>query len=220
MNIYNKRQHYDNDDLEDLSNYARLERFGQEAPIDDSRSEKLKAAAAKEQETTILYELLSYIKLLAIAIVVALIVNNFIIVNAEVPTGSMNNTIMEGDRLIGFRLAYLFSSPKRGDIIIFKYPDDETENFVKRVIGVPHDTVLIENGIVYVNSEQIDEPYLKETMHGNWGPYVLGDDEYFVMGDNRNDSKDSRFWYHTYVNSDQIIAKALFKYYKNFEFLK
>lgn len=217
MNVYNKKSHYDDDDLEDLSNYSRLEMFG-ENPVD--HSDKLKDAAAKEQETTIMHELFSYLKLLAIAVVVALIVNNFIIVNAEVPTGSMNNTIMEGDRLIGFRLSYLFSKPKRGDIIIFKYPDDETQNFVKRVIGVPYDTIEIEDGVVYVNNTAIDEPYLKEKMIGSFGPYILGEDEYFVMGDNRNDSKDSRFWYNTYVNSDQIIAKAIFKYYKSFEFLK
>lgn len=220
MNIYNKRQHYDDDDLEDLSNYAKLERFGQEAPVDNSESEELKKAAAKEQETSIFFELLSYIKLLVIAMIVAFLVNNFIIVNAEVPTGSMNNTIMEGDRLIGFRLAYLFSSPQRGDIIIFKYPDDETQNYVKRVIGTPYDTVEIKNGIVYVNNTEIDEPYLKEEMRGSFGPYILGEDEYFVMGDNRNDSKDSRYWINTYVHSDQIIAKAVFKYYKKIELLK
>ncbi len=219
MNIYNKKSHYDDDDLEDLSNYSKLQMFG-ENPVDDSDSDKLKKAAAKEQKTTILYELFSYVKLLALAICIALIVNNFIIVNIEVPTGSMNNTIMEGDRLIGFRLAYIFSAPKRGDIIIFKYPDDETQNFIKRVIGTPYDTVEIKNGVVYVNNSAIDEPYLKEEMTGSFGPYILGKDEYFVMGDNRNDSKDSRFWNNTYVHRDQIIAKAIFKYYKNFSFMK
>lgn len=219
MSDYYKRSHFNEEDLEDLSNYARLD-FGNEAPIDISNSEKIKKAVAKEQETSILFELWGYIKLLAIAIVAALLINNFVIVNAEVPTGSMNNTIMEGDRLIGFRFSYLFSLPKRGDIIIFKYPDDETQNYVKRVIGIPYDTVEIKNGVVYVNNSAIDEPYLKEPMRGNFGPYILSEDQYFVMGDNRNDSKDSRYWYNTYVSSDQIIAKAIFKYYKEFKFLK
>lgn len=219
MSDYYKKSRYNEEDLDDLSNYAKLD-FGHEAPIDISNSETVKKAVAREQETTVLYELLGYIKLLAIAIVVALLVNRFIIVNAEVPTGSMNNTIMEGDRLIGFRLAYFFSNPKRGDIIIFKYPDDETQNYVKRVIGVPYDTVEVKNGVVYVNNSALDEPYLKEPMRGNFGPYILGEDQYFVMGDNRNDSKDSRYWINTYVNSSQIIAKAVFKYYNHFEILK
>ena len=76
------------------------------------------------------------------------IFTQYIIVNAEVPTGSMKNTIMEGDRLIGFRLSYLFSKPERGDVIIFKYPDDEKQNFVKRVIGIPGDVVQIIHGKV------------------------------------------------------------------------
>lgn len=219
MSDYYKRSRLNENDLEDLSNYARLD-FGHEAPIDISNSESVKKAVAREQETSILHELWGYIKLLAIAIIAALIVNNFIIVNAEVPTGSMNNTIMEGDRLIGLRLSYVFSLPKRGDIIIFRYPDDETQNYVKRIIGIPHDTVEVKNGVVYVNNSAIDEPYLKEPMRGNFGPYILGEDQYFVMGDNRNDSKDSRYWINTYVNSDQIIAKAIFKYYKEIKFLK
>lgn len=215
MNVYNKKGYYDDDDLEDLSNYDRLQRFGHEEATDDSNSERIKEAVKREQETTVFQELLSYIKLLFIAAVIALIINKFVIVNAEVPTGSMLNTIMIGDRLIGFRLAYLFSKPERGDVVIFKYPDDESQNFVKRLIGLPNETVEIRNGIVYVNSTPLDEPYLREPMIGSWGPYILGEDEYFFLGDNRNDSKDSRFWTHTYVNKKQILAKAVFVYFSD-----
>lgn len=219
MSDFYKKPHYNADDLDDLSNYERLD-FGGESPIDISNSEKVRKAAAREQETSIIFELFGYIKLLIIAIIVALLVNNFIIVNAEVPTGSMNNTIMEGDRLIGFRFSYIFSSPKRGDIIIFKYPDDEKQNYVKRIIGVPYDTVVVKNGTVYVNNIPLDEPYLKEEMRGSFGPYILSENQYFVMGDNRNDSKDSRYWINTYVSKEQIIAKAIFKYYKEIKILK
>lgn len=181
-----------------------------------------------KDEHNIFKELLSYLKIMCVAIVLALIINNFIIINATVPTGSMNNTIMENDRLIGFRLSYLFSKPERGDIIIFKYPDNPSEKFVKRIIGVPGDIVEIKkitNGSdsyvrVYVNGEELYEPYIKEPMQISHDYlYIVPADSYFVMGDNRNDSKDSRYWINTYVPEDYILAKAIFKYYREVEFL-
>lgn len=178
-----------------------------------------------EDEKTILQELFSYVKILAAAVVIALIINNFVIINASVPTGSMIHTINKGDRLIGLRLAYIFSSPKRGDIIIFKFPDDTSQKFVKRVIGLPGDVVEIkreENGVkVYVNGTLLNEPYLHEEMHADKDyTYIVPSDSYFVMGDNRNDSKDSRYWQNTYVPKDYILAKAVFKYYSEFELFK
>jgi signal peptidase I len=162
-----------------------------------------------------LREFWSFLKLFAVAFVAAFLITRFVIVNADVPTGSMTNTIMEHDRLIGLRLSYLFSEPQRGDIIIFKYPDDETQNFVKRIIGIPGDVVVINDGQVMVNGEVLDEPYIKEPMETyETLCYVVPEDSYFVMGDNRNNSKDSRYWTTTnYVKKDQIIAKVLFKYF-------
>ena len=90
---------------------------------------------SKEEKTSPLKEALSWVLTFAAAILVALVLKNFVIINATVPTGSMENTIMPGDDLFGFRLAYQFSEPKRGDIIIFKYPDDEEEKYVKRIIS-------------------------------------------------------------------------------------
>ena len=211
------------DDLEDLSLYSSGDKMISDnlEPLEQTNP---KLPEEEPKEPTILQELFSYIKILCIAIVLALFINHFVIVNASVPTGSMNNTIMEGDRLIGFRLAYTFSQPKRGDIIIFKYPDDPTQKFVKRVIGLPGDVVKIanENGTVnvYVNDEKLNEPYLKEAMRINQDYlFIVPNNSYFVMGDNRNDSKDSRFWKNTYVPEDYIIAKAIFKYYREFEML-
>lgn len=91
----------------------------------------------------ILSEAFSFFKIVAFAAIFALIFTNFIIINAEVPSGSMRDTIWEGDRLFGFRLSYKFSEPERGDIIIFKFPDDESQNYVKRIIGLPNDIVQI-----------------------------------------------------------------------------
>ena len=170
----------------------------------------------KEKQETIGQEILSYIKILAVAVIVAFLFTRFIIVNAQVPSGSMENTILTGDRLIGFRLAYLFHEPERGDIVIFKYPDDEKQNFVKRVIGIPGDVVQIIHGKVYVNGNELDEPYLREPMNDNEEEqvFVVPEGHYFVMGDNRNDSLDSRYWKTSnYVSEKKILAKVIFRYY-------
>lgn len=160
-------------------------------------------------------EIWGIIKIVSIAFAAAFIILRFIVINAQVPTGSMKETINENDRLFGFRLAYVFSEPQQGDVIIFKFPDDESKTYIKRVIGTPGDTVKISAGAVYVNGEKLDEPYLKEPMAINSTTltYTVPDNCYFVMGDNRNNSYDSRYWTHTYVSKDQILAKALFKYF-------
>ncbi|MGN1165398.1 MAG: signal peptidase I, partial [Lachnospiraceae bacterium] len=93
----------------------------------------------KEEPISWKRELLSWILTFAFAIGAALFLKNFIIINATVPTGSMENTIMPGDDLLGLRTAYLFKDPQRGDIIIFKFPDDESQKFIKRIIGLPGD---------------------------------------------------------------------------------
>lgn len=160
-------------------------------------------------------EIMSWILTIAIAVALALFLNNFVIINARIPSGSMENTIMTGDRLIGLRLAYKNSDPQRGDIIIFKFPDDETQKYVKRVIGLPGETVTIKDAKVYIDGELLEEDYLKEDWVVSTGPYTfeVPEDSYFVMGDNRNDSWDARFWTNTYVTEDKILGKAIFRYW-------
>lgn len=174
-------------------------------------------ASQEEEKSSPLKEALSWVFTFAAAILVALVLKNFVIINATVPTGSMENTIMPGDDLFGFRLAYQFSEPKRGDIIIFKYPDDEEEKYVKRVIGLPGETVRIENAKVYINDSEtpLQEDYLKEEWTVATGPFEFQVPEgcYFVMGDNRNDSWDARYWDNTYVTKDKIIGKAEWIYF-------
>lgn len=168
-------------------------------------------------------EILSWIKTIVFAFVLAIVINAFIIVNATVPTGSMENTIMPKDRIVAFRLSYLFQEPERGDIIVFKYPDDPEQKilYVKRVIGLPGDMVEIINGKVYINgsSEPLEEPYLKEEPIGSYGPYVVPEGCYFMLGDNRNNSQDSRYWTNKFVEEDQILGKVFFRYYKKFTIL-
>lgn len=161
-------------------------------------------------------ELWEWIKIIVSAAVIALVLNTFIIANSKVPSGSMENTIMTNDRVIGSRLSYLFSDPERGDIVIFHYPDDEKIYYVKRVIGLPGDTVDIHDGHVYLNGSDVpmEEDYIREPMIPE-APmhYQVPEGCYFMLGDNRNYSKDARFWKNTYVKKEKIVAKVLFRYF-------
>lgn len=151
------------------------------------------------------------------AILIGLFITNYIIANVRVPTGSMNNTIPTGSRLMGSRLSYINEEPQRGDIVIFKFPDNEKIYFVKRVIGTPGDIVEIskqDGGCVIVNGTKLEEPYLAEPMAvENEQTFIVPENSYFCMGDNRNDSYDARFWNNTYVKEDKIIAKAKIMYW-------
>lgn len=158
-------------------------------------------------------ETIEWIGVIVAAIVFSLFINFCIIVNARVPSSSMETTIMTGDRIVGFRLSYAFSDPKRGDIMIFKFPDDESVLFVKRLIGMPGDTVEVHDGNVYINGEVLDEPYLNVVTEGNFGPYQVPEDSYFMMGDNRNNSMDSRYWENTFLKRDKVVGKAIFRYF-------
>ena len=168
----------------------------------------------KEEGKKKMNPVLEWVLIIVIALAVALFINNVIIINSVVPSGSMESTIMTNSRMMGLRVTYWFSDPQRGDIIVFKYPDDPSQNFVKRVIGTPGDVVEIKGGVTYVNGEVLDEPYLNETPKvKDYGPYEVPEGCYFCMGDNRNNSNDSRFWTNTYVPREYVLGKALFVYW-------
>lgn len=209
----------DNDDSNNNSHHSGATLFNTYNDDDDYDDEPVDSSkdyqSSKGFFSFLFSEVLSLVKIVVIAVVFALVFTNFIIINAEVPSGSMRDTIWEGDRLFGFRLAYKFSEPKRGDIIIFKFPDDETQNYVKRVIGLPNDIVQIKNGRVYINGEELDEPYIKDYIldDGETYTYIVPEDSYFMLGDNRNNSKDSRYWVNTFVKKEKIVAKVVVRYY-------
>lgn len=160
----------------------------------------------------IVKEIISWIIVFAIAFVLALLINRFIIFRVEVPSGSMENTIMTGDKVVTFRLSYLFSDPKRGDIVVFPFPDDEEVDYIKRIIGLPGDTIEIRKGVLYINDDPYEEDYLKEPMdEEDFGPVTVPEDSYFMMGDNRNSSMDSRAWRNKFVKGDKIKGKAIFR---------
>lgn len=163
-------------------------------------------------KNTIIKEILSWISVFVVAFVLAFLINRFIIYKVSPPTASMENTIMVGDKVFIYRLAYLFGKPDRGDIVVFKFPDDETQDYIKRIIGLPGETIEVIDGIVYVDGEALEEDYLKEEPVGDAGPFEVPEDHYFMMGDNRNISSDARYWNDKYVHIDKIYGRALFKY--------
>ena len=171
---------------------------------------------------SIMEELWEYIKMIIFVVVVVFIVNNVLLINAKIPSESMEDTIMTGDRIFGNRLAYINKDPQRFDIVIFKYPDDETQLFIKRVIGLPGETVEIRDGKGYIDGAEtpLDDSFTPEPPQGNWGPEVVPEGSYFMLGDNRNRSKDSRFWTNTFVKKEKILGKAVLRYFPSPKLIK
>lgn len=179
------------------------------------REPNQKGKTEKEGKSRVVAEILEYVKIIIVVGALVFVINNFFVLNARIPSESMENTIMEGDQLFGNRLAYRNSDPQRYDIVIFKYPDNEKQLFIKRVIGLPGETVHIVDGKVYINDDPtpLDDSFLPEKMEGDFGPYQVPENCYFMLGDNRNWSNDSRSWVNTYVRRDQILAKAALRYW-------
>lgn len=175
------------------------------------------AMQKRQKEESAVKEMLSWVITIALAVVAALFIKNYVIINANIPSGSMENTIMTNDRLFGNRLAYRSKTPERGDIIIFKFPDNENENYVKRVVGLPGETVEIKDAKIYIDGSDmpLEENYLKEAWTVAAGPYHFEVPQgcYLVLGDNRNNSWDSRYWENTFVAEEKILGKAVFRYY-------
>lgn len=154
-----------------------------------------------------------------VVIAVTIILNLTVILNANVPSSSMENTIMKNDKIIGNRLAYTFSEPERGDIVIIRDNEKKNKLLVKRIIALPGEIVEVRDGLVYLNfsATPIDEPYAEALSFMEYGPYTVPNDSYFLLGDNRNNSNDSRFWADPFVYRKNIRAKVILKYWKGFE---
>ena len=155
----------------------------------------------KWDKKSIIKEIRDYVFVIVLAFALAFLMNKFVYANAEVPTGSMIPIVQPGDRLIVNRLAYLFEEPQRGDIVMFIYPDNEKDNYLKRIIGLPGEKVEIRDGLVYINDSKkpLSEPYLNDPPNGDFGPYNVPEGCYFMLGDNRDISQDSRYWKNKYV---------------------
>ena len=177
----------------------------------------------EKKPSNIKKEVLEYVILIAVVVGVTLLLETLVIVNAVIPSASMEPTIMTGDHIFGNRLAYKFGDPQRYDIIIFRYPDDESQLFIKRIIGMPGDTVEFRDGDVYINDSEVPlsddfcsvqnmtELNMKRTVLTN--PFTVPEGCYFVLGDNRLNSKDSRYWKNPFVKRDKILGEAVFRYW-------
>ncbi len=146
------------------------------------------------------------------AAVLSLVIITFVVQAFYIPSGSMEPTLMINDRILVAKFVYRIEPAHRGDVIVFRYPLNPQRDFVKRIIGLPGDRVQLKEGVVYVNSQQISEKgYTIRPDFGNYGPAVVPLQQYFVLGDNRNNSEDSRFF--GYVPRANVIGKALFIYW-------
>lgn len=172
--------------------------------------------ATKKKPPSKIREIIIFLLPIIAAALIAFGLRSFVFINANVPTGSMENTIMTGEKLIASRLSYLKKEPERFDIVVFKFPDDEKEVYIKRIIGLPGEKVEIIDGKVYINDSTQplrDDFVTAEKPEGDYGPFYVPKGYYFMMGDNRNNSLDSRFWFNKYVAQDKILGKAEFIYY-------
>jgi signal peptidase I len=180
-----------------------------------------------------------YFESIVIAVILALFIRTFVVQAFKIPTGSMENNLLIGDHLLVNKFVYAptiapferallpIGTLKRGNVIVFKYPEEPERDFIKRVIGLPGETVELRAKKVYINGTPLDEPYVhflqppgdqseyhevtSWDVRERYGPVTVPPNQYFVMGDNRDNSQDSRYW--GFLPRDYIKGKALFIYW-------
>jgi len=176
-----------------------------------------------------------YFESICVAVILALFVRTFVVQAFKIPTGSMEKNLLIGDHLLvnKFVFAPTLSAAERtilpideitrGDIIVFKYPEEPDRDFIKRVVGMPGDTIELKQKRVYVNGKRLDEPYVQYLsppdesseqdfdVRVQYGPVTVPADHYFMMGDNRDNSQDSRYW--GFLPRSYVKGKALFVYW-------
>jgi len=175
------------------------------------------APETEEKEPKKKSELMSWILTLVTAVVIALVIRSFVFEPVRVDGESMCDTLQNGEIMLVTKPEYLLGDPSHGDVVICHYPGRGNTNFVKRVMGIPGDVIEIRDNAVYRNGEALDEPYLTLERNDNgfdMAPFSLGEDEYFVMGDNRDNSHDSRNYYRydqpSAITRDMIKGKVRF----------
>ncbi|MBI2186335.1 MAG: signal peptidase I [Acidobacteria bacterium] len=176
-----------------------------------------------------------YFESICIAVILALFVRTFVVQAFKIPTGSMEKNLLIGDHLLVNKFAYAPTATplerillpidpiRRGDIVVFKYPEDPERDFIKRVIGLPGETIELKNKKVSIDGKPLDEAYVQFLIppdeEGNgefdvrvqYGPVTVPEDHYFMMGDNRDNSQDSRYW--GFLPRSYVKGKALFVYF-------
>jgi signal peptidase I len=166
-------------------------------------------AAPGEKENSLGSFLLETLQTIVLAVVLYFLIDS-VIARVRVENLSMEPTLMPGEFLLVNKMAYRIGEFERGDIIVFHYPQNPSEDYIKRLIGLPGDVVKVENSVVYVNDQPLDEPYISSavTYSGEW---VVPENAFFVLGDNRNQSSDSHSW--GFVPVENVVGKALVVYW-------
>ncbi|MBP2662991.1 MAG: spsB [Firmicutes bacterium] len=154
-------------------------------------------------------EIKDWVISILIAIVLAFFIRYFIVELYMVEGPSMRPTLVNGERLVVNKFIYRFKTPERGEVLVFRYPRDPSRDFIKRVIAVPGDTVEIKDGRVFLNGQLLNEPYILERIKGSYPAVTVPDGHIYVMGDNRNNSEDSRFKDVGFVPLELIKGKAV-----------
>ncbi len=170
----------------------------------------------KEQKKSIGREILDWIVFIAVVLILSWFVVTFVGVRTVVEGQSMEPTLQDGNNLIVDKLSYRFRDPKRFEIIVFPYQYEENTYYIKRIIGLPGEMVQVKDGAVYIDGEKLDERYGAESMESAGiaeEPIKLGDDEYFVLGDNRNHSSDSRDPSVGILKREDLLGRAWVRIY-------
>ncbi len=168
----------------------------------------------KKKKKNILREALTWVLYLVLIVAAVYLVVNYVAERTEVRGDSMYPALEDGDQLIVDLFSYHFTDPRRFDVIVFPFQYQEDTYYIKRVIGLPGETVQITDGVIYINGEELEESYGYEAIRNPGLASVeltLGEQEYFVLGDNRNDSTDSREPSVGNISRDEIIGKAVLK---------
>lgn len=167
---------------------------------------------AGQRGNSILGSIIEVVVIVTAAFVLALLIQQFVVKPFYIPSPSMRPTLMEGDRVLVSRFIYRFQEPERGDIVVFHPPRNEEQDYIKRVVGLAGDRVAVKDGRLYVNGEAQVEPYLQEQQIKNdYAEITVPPDSIFVMGDNRNNSGDSRFFGPVAV--DEIVGESFLIYW-------
>ncbi len=160
-----------------------------------------------------------YAEAIALALIFALVIRTFVVQAFRIPSGSMMETLLVGDQILVDKLVYKFREPERGEIIVFVYPKDPSRDFIKRLIGLPGDKLEVRNRVVYINDKPLGESYvfheddefIATYPRDNFGPIAIPAGKYFMMGDNRENSMDSRWW--GFLDKDKVIGRAFIIYW-------
>jgi signal peptidase I len=166
----------------------------------------------KEKKRILTYILVDVVETIVVALILVLIIRQYLFLTSKIFSGSMEPTMQINDRLFVNKLAYKFTEPKRGDIILFKSPYNDKKDYVKRLIGLPGEKIEIKRGIIYINDVELTFPGVNvQQDYSYYGPEVIPPNSYFAMGDNRFNSADSRVW--GFVPKKNLIGEAFFTFW-------